>query len=369
MSRRGENIYKRKDNRWEGRYIKEYGADGKARLGYVYGKSYKEVRNKLQHIKVAPPKGLEETGKKLSEYCDEWLTLSRNRVKESTYVKYQKVVEKHIKPGLGDYMPDRINALVIEEFSNTLLVGKNLSTKTVRDILTVLRTVLNYVYKQDNETERQIDIIYPKDDRKEMRILSLEEQEHFTNYLVKNMDEVKFGILLALFSGLRIGELCALKWKDIDLEHKTISVNNTMQRIANISDKTTGKTKILVSSAKSEHSKRVIPLTERCEALCQEMTHTNPEAYVLTGKEKRFMEPRTLQYRLQKYTRDCNLDGVHFHTLRHTFATRCVEVDFELKSLSKILGHANSKITLDRYVHSSLELKRANMDKLKKLGF
>lgn len=369
MSRRGENIYKRKDNRWEGRYIREYGADGKARLGYVYGKTYKEVREKLQNVKTAEPKICSASGKLFSIYCDEWLLLSRNRVKESTYVKYRKVIDKHLKPGMGQYLPEKINALVIEEFSNALLVEKNLSPKTVCDILTVLHTILKYIYKQDNVAERKIEIIYPKDEKKDMRILSLEEQDRFTKYLIDDMDEVKFGILLALFSGMRIGELCALKWKDINLVYKTITVNSTMQRIANTGESTAKKTKILVSSAKSEHSKRVIPLTEWSEALCRQMVLQNSEAYVLTGSEKRFMEPRTLQYRLKKYTSACNLEGVHFHTLRHTFATRCVEVDFELKSLSKILGHASSKITLDRYVHSSLELKRANMEKLKKIGF
>lgn len=369
MSRRGENIYKRKDNRWEGRYIRSYNADGKARLGYVYGKTYKEVREKLQTVKTTEPKLCGTSGKVFSDYCDEWLLLSRNRVKESTYVKYRKVIDKHLKPRMGQYMPDKINVLVIEEFSNELLNEKKLSPKTVRDILTVLHTILKYTCKQDGVTERHIEIIYPKDEKKDMRVLNLEEQQRLIQYLIEDMDEVKFGILLALFSGMRIGELCALKWKDIDLVYKTITISSTMQRVANTDVNEKKKTKILVGSAKSEHSKRIVPLTEWSENLCRQMNPGNPEAYILTGTDKHFMEPRTLQYRFKKYTSDCKLEGVHFHTLRHTFATRCVEVDFELKSLSKILGHASSKITLDRYVHSSLEVKRANMEKLKKIGF
>lgn len=104
-----------------------------------------------------------------------------------------------------------------------------------------------------------------------------------------------------------------------------------------------------------------------CEELCDRMRHENGAAYILTGSE-RCMEPRTLQYRMKKYARDCGLDGVHFHTLRHTFATRAVEAGFEIKSLSEILGHSTTTITLDRYVHSSLELKRENMRKLSEIG-
>lgn len=94
-----------------------------------------------------------------------------------------------------------------------------------------------------------------------------------------------------------------------------------------------------------------------------------PEAYLLTGDLDRFVEPRTLQYRLAKYTKECNLDGVYYHVLRHTFATRCVEVDFEIKSLSEVLGHSSPRITLERYVHSSMELKKENMKKLFAIGY
>lgn len=140
-----------------------------------------------------------------------------------------------------------------------------------------------------------------------------------------------------------------------------------MQRLKNIEDDAQTKTKIVVSSPKSDNSRRIIPMTKQAAELCAQMQPDSQASYVLTGNVH-YMEPRALQYRLEKYTQECGLDGVHFHTLRHTFATRCVEVGFELKSLSEILGHSSTTLTLDRYVHASIELKRDNMSKLATIG-
>lgn len=127
------------------------------------------------------------------------------------------------------------------------------------------------------------------------------------------------------------------------------------------------KTKIVIGSPKSDTSIRTIPISDYAAELCREMNPKSPAAFILTGTSD-YMEPRTLQYRMERYTETCGLEGVHFHTLRHTFATRCVEVGFEIKSLSEILGHSNTTITLDRYVHSSMDLKRDNMNKLSAVG-
>ena len=198
-----------------------------------------------------------------------------------------------------------------------------------------------------------------------MRVLSREEQRCLTEYLMTDMDDCKFGILLSMFSGIRIGELCALRWENISLKDNTVKITSTMQRIRELDGD--GKTKILIGSPKSDTSQRIIPLTEQAASLCDRMKSQDKDTYILTGSDK-YMEPRTLQYRFERYTRECGLEGVHFHTLRHTFATRCVEVGFEIKSLSEILGHANTSITLDRYVHSSIDLKRDNMNKLNAVG-
>ena len=196
-----------------------------------------------------------------------------------------------------------------------------------------------------------------------MRVLSREEQARFVSYLLEDMDTCKFGVLLALFTGVRIGELCALQWGKFSLKEQTIRIDATLQRLRDTSAVGSARTRIVISTPKSDTSVRTIPVTDYTAELCGKMDPHSSAAYVLTGTDS-FMEPRTLQYRMEKYTRECGLEGVHFHTLRHTFATRAVEVGFEINSLSEVLGHAATTITLDRYVHSSLILKRDNMNKL-----
>ncbi len=365
MSRRGENIYKRRDKRWEGRFIKGYDLKGKALYSYVYAKSYREVKEKLLEVKLNKKNYNEK--KNMGTFCDNWLVISRNRVKESTYVKYRTVVLKHIKPYFDALPVEKTSTLLIEEFSNGLL-NNGLSPKTVKDILTVLRAILKYCKKETGDSLNGVEVVYPKEKKKEMRVLSPDEQRRLTEYLLSDIDSVKFGILLALITGMRIGEVCALRWGDVSLDERVIRIKSTMQRLQATEENAETKTRVIVDDAKSEASKRTIPLTDYAVNLCCQMMGEE-DAYVLTGEVYRYIEPRALQYRFKKYVEACGLEGVHFHSLRHTFATRCVEVGFEIKSLSEILGHSSSKVTLDRYVHSSLELKRSNMEKLSAVGF
>lgn len=368
---KGENIFKRKDGRWEARYIKGYDSSGKIRYGYCYGKSYKEAKEKVQNAKkdfdvnkLTRPHNVKRD---FAFYCDEWIRINRSRIKESTFAKYTATIEKHIKPRLGAKSPQSLSSAIISDFGNDLLEEDGLSAKTVRDILIVLHSILKYTAAQYQGTFPAIEVMYPKGSKKEMRVLSFEEQNSLMAYLLEDMDPCKFGILLALLTGLRIGEICALKWDDISLGDRTIRICSTMQRIRNIEEDRETKTKVVIGAPKTDTSFRTIPLTNYAVELCSRMEDRDPELYVLTGR-KRYMEPRTLQYRLKKYTQDCGLEDVHFHTLRHTFATRCVEVGFEIKSLSEILGHSTTTVTLERYVHSSIELKRNNMEKLSSLG-
>ena len=367
MSRKGENIYKRKDGRWEARYIKEHRINGRIHYGYCYGKTYHEVRDKVNQARYAlmndqllPVRGKRN---RFADYCNEWLYLKRSSVKPSTFVKYTTILEKYIKPDLGQYFSEAISEILVEQFSYRLIHERGLSPKTVRDILSVLHSILNYTTKQ-NPLAKSVDIVYPRQDRKEMRVLTCEEQKRFTEYLLRDMDPCKFGVLLALLTGLRIGEVCALKWEDISLENKVIFVRHTMQRLKNLNPASEERTRIITGVPKSGRSVRMIPMNQDIEKLCNKWRADDLEAYVLTGKAGYFLEPRTLQYRMRQYTKDCDLKNVHFHTLRHSFATRCVEAGFEIRSLSEILGHSSTRITLECYVHSSMNLKRKNMEKL-----
>lgn len=364
---KGENIFKRKDGRWEARYIKGHELSGKIKYGFCYGKTYKEAKEKVTKAKATVLAGnvaaLTNSRKRLSFFCDEWLASCKTKVKESTYVKYEAILRKHIKSKLGDCFSRAFSDALVEMFTEELLFGDELSPKTVKDILVVLRSILKFADKRYPGMVPRVDITYPKDTAKEMRVMSKEEQARLVSYLLNDMDPCKFGVLLALLTGLRIGEVCALRWESISLKDQTISISETMQRIKDLSTESGSKTKLLVGAPKSEKSKRLIPMSNEVVELCQKIDPHRPTAFILTSTSE-YMEPRTLQYRMKKITEECGLDGVHFHTLRHTFATRCVEAGFEIKSLSEVLGHANTTITLNRYVHASLELKRDNMNKL-----
>ncbi len=372
MPRRGENIFKRKDGRWEARYIKKYDVSGKAIYGYCYGKTYTEAKEKVTALKVQmilnhAPVAV-KSKRKVSYYCDKWLDQHKTAIKPSTQSKYAMILDRYIKPRMGNCHPSALSTQIIENFKEELLKDYGLSAKTVRDILMVLKLVLTFIRKDMPGAIPEIEIIYPKVPKQEMRVLTTEEQKILVDYLNEEMDLCKFGIYLALTTGLRIGELCALHWSDISLSYRTVTVSATLQRVKNFNDANGRKTILSFGSPKSDSSSRTIPLTDRIIRLCAQFMPDDIDTFVLTGTTD-FMEPRTLQYRFQHYMKICALEGVHFHTLRHTFATRCVEVGFETKSLSEVLGHASTTITLNRYVHSSMDLKRENMNKLSAAGF
>lgn len=368
---KGENIFRRKDGRWEARYAKGYGLSGKIRYGFCYGKTYKEAKEKATLAKAAllSGKAIPTAGAKrrFSFFCDEWLETNRINLRESTYIKYAAMLGKHIKPKLGDCFPPAISSPLIGEFTDALLFEEGLAPKTVRDILVLLRSILAYTAKRFPGVFPQPDIRFPRECKKETRVLTQDEQKKFIRYLLTDTDECKFGVLLALLTGMRIGELCALRWENISLKEKTIKISATMQRLKDMGEGGEAKTRVVIGDPKSGSSQRTIPMSGDAAKLCKRMRPGKPSAFVLTGTAD-YMEPRLLQYRMERYTRDCGLEGVHFHTLRHTFATRCVEAGFEIKSLSEILGHANTAITLNLYIHSSMELKRSNMNKLAMAG-
>ncbi len=371
MSRKGNNIYKRKDGRWEGRYKKGIAGGGKAVYGSCYGKTYREVKDKLEICKLQvmqnEKRGARSVFKPFAFYCDEWLDVNKNTVKESTVVKYKAALENHIKPFFGEYTPQIITTELTADFVDCLISSKKLSAKTAKDTAVILKSILKYVSKNNSGIE-MIDVVMPKYKAKEIRVLTQEEQRKFFDFLISDMDIYKFGVLFALMTGLRIGEVCALRVSDISLTDKLVTVRETMQRIKNLSGEGS-KTKIVFSSPKSGTSARIVPLTNTAYELCKEkVSNVSPNAFLLTGCESKYVEPRVLQFQIKKYSEQCGIEDLHFHVLRHTFATRCVEVGFEIKSLSEVLGHSSPKITLERYVHSSVEFKKKNMAKLEAVG-
>lgn len=372
MSRRGENIYKRKDGRWEGRYIKSYTADNKAKYGYVYGKTYSEVKEKLICAKAIPSRNISDHKTKtisLSEILTLWLLSVQRNVKEATYARYHHLVEAHIRPELGAYTVDRITPTIIENYINELLAhgrldGKGgLSSKTATEILTIIKTAIDHAQYLGYGVSLPLSKINIKKKENHIRVLSASEQQQLERVLLTNVDTVKFGILLSLYTGIRLGELCALRWECVDLNLGVIKVQQTMQRIQNMDPAKEKRIKIVFTDPKTQTSSRTIPLPTAMLLLANSF-QSSPNSFVLTGSSERYIEPRTMQNHFKRIIQESGIPDVNYHALRHTFATRCVEVGFEIKTLSEILGHATVNITLNRYVHSSFELKRQNMNKL-----
>ena len=370
MPRKGENIYKRKDGRWEGRYICYYDAQNKAKYVSVYGKTYSEVKQKLIDER-GTPKQLRQSSKRTitySELLDSWLHSTQLNTKESTYARYTHLIDTHIKPKLGRYKLSGITTEIVESFiEQQLTEGRldntgGLAPKTVADILTIVKSTMEYARYKELPVLCNLSKLTVKKKEKEMRVLSQEEQKSLLDVLVDNMDLYKFGVFLSLYTGIRVGELCALQWEDFDIAHSTLRIRKTMQRIQDTENNAFSKTKIVITEPKSQCSIRMIPLPTFVIDKARQFT-SNPKAYILTGNDH-YIEPRTMQNRFKAYVRECGILDANFHALRHTFATRCIEVGFEIKSLSEVLGHANVNITLNRYVHSSFELKTSNMNKL-----
>ena len=374
MSKHGENIWKRKDGRWEARYIKGRTPDGRALYRSVYARTYagvKAARDAAVRQLADRPAAAAPSGKSLEAVTREYLEEHRLEIKASTYARYVEISEKHLIPDLGPmelsaFTRDDGGRYVRELLKNGKGEGAGLAPKTVKDIISVLKLVLKYAEEEKKYiVNAPVDFFVPKQGRSPVLILTPGQRESLETLVCTTADPYKFGVYLCLYTGLRIGELCALQWSDVDCANSTISVNKTVLRVKNI-DSGASKTRVLISSPKTPSSERIIPLPrELSEKLHQLKSETSlsESAYVLTGTEK-LIEPRNYYERYKGYLRSCGLSGFNFHALRHTFATRCIEAGVDPKVLSEILGHASVQITLDRYVHPSLEAKRTSIGRL-----
>lgn len=373
MARTGKNIYKRKDGRWEARFIFSYDETGKARYKYLYARTYKDVKNKL--VKAQTTSSVlsitnTESKEQYSYWLNEWLKNKGISVKESTYIRYKNSIEKHIKPELGKYPISKISSSLIEQFTinkldNGRIDGKGgLSPKSMSDILVIIKESFRYAQSCGAEIVCSFERVNLKKTSKEIRVLSLAEEKRLLTVLLTDVDRFKIGVFICLYTGIRIGELCALQSKCISPVEKTVKIERTMQRLQNNDPNAIEKTHIIITEPKSFAAIRTIPLPDFVIKLVEPFLHT-PNSYVLSGSCDSFVEPRTMQNRFKSYLKEAEIGNTNFHALRHTFATRCVEAEFDIKILSEILGHSSVKITLDKYVHPTMALKRNNMEKLK----
>lgn len=357
MEKTGITITKRKDGRYVGKFIAEYADNGKAQYHYVYGKTYEEAENKVLIGREIATRFLSCRYITVSKVYREWLNAVVNRVKESTLANYKNKFEKHILPEFGDIPCADLTAGRINAFINKKLAD-GLSASYVRDIFTVFKTMLKYAQDEYSFRLSLKNVVLPKVERKQVEKISDAEQKKLVPYLKANMSLTAFGILLSLFMGLRIGELCGLKWEDVDFQHKVLRIRRTVQRITSANGNR--KTKIVISAPKSATSFREIAIPDMLMKYF-EMFRDEADHFILSGADKP-VEPRTMQYRYKKILQSAEVENHNYHKLRHTFATNSAEKGFNVKALSAVLGHSSVTLTLNRYIHPDRTYERRLMN-------
>lgn len=354
-----ETITKRKDGRFMGRFIIDHEPNGKPVYQYVYGKSYDEAEQKLRIAREIESNYLSGRCITIKKVYGEWLNAIVNRVKESTYANYTMKFEKHILPYFGEMLCTSINSAAINAFIKKK-VDSGLSAGYVRDLFTVFKALLAYAQEEYSFKLSLKNVSLPKAEKKKPHKMDDEQQKKLVGFIKSHIDLTGLGVLLSLFMGLRIGELCGLKWGDIDITHKILCVNRTVQRICKKNG--SRKTMLVITEPKSTNSKRSIAIPDFLIPYLMKF-RGNADDFILSGSEK-VVEPRTMQYRYKKLLEAAAVECSNYHQLRHTFATNCVENGYDAKTLSIVLGHSTIALTLDRYVHPNRQYERRMMNSL-----
>lgn len=292
----------------------------------------------------------------LKEIYERWLSEKKHFVKKSSLSAYSLLSENHILPSFGK------SKSISEDMVQTFILDKiegGLSQKTVKDILIVLKMILKWGAKKDLIIYKPWDVQYPSDyGKKDIEILTSADHKKAMAYVKDHLTFKNLGVLITLSTGMRIGEVCALKWEDIDLDDQVIKIRRTIQRIYVI-DGGQRRTELIIDAPKTKNSIREIPLTKDLLSIIKPLSKiVNSEYYVLTNDEKP-TEPRTYRSYYKIFMEKIGLPVIKFHGLRHSFATRCIEMKADVKTVSVLLGHSNISTTLNLYVHPNAEQKKA----------
>ncbi len=366
MPRKGINIYKRKDGRWEGRILKKNILPKEAKYKYVYGKTYKETKQKMDQTKQEMEKYHTDCNTTMEKAVCLWLTEKRDDWKPSTFSAYHNLTGKYIIPMIGESRVTVIDNEFLKKFVIQIRAGneETLSNAYLHNICAVVIMVLRHMKTKHHFLLEIPDNPISLHRRREMFLPGEQDLRKLEQYLISHMNNggTELGILTSLYTGIRIGELCALKWEDIDLNEKVIKIRQNVQRL-----KTTDRkenTAVIFQTPKTTTSTRIIPIPPVLLPYYEAYKGVKGE-FLVKGKKKEFAEPRTMEYRLAHILRECSIEPFHFHMLRHSFATRCMTMGFDIKSLSEILGHSNIQTTLNLYVHSTMTRKKQLMNLLK----
>lgn len=305
------------------------------------------------------------------DWIYEWLIEKKDYIKESTYANYSNNIFNHIIPKLGNYHLNQINHKIIQDF--LLELSKNgrkdntggLSEKTIKDITIIVKGSIKKAINENKIKYIELSFNYPKDNKdKSIYILTRHEQNKITNYVLNNCTSKNIGLLISLYSGIRIGELCALQWKDVDFKNNKLTISKTIQRIY-IKDKDNNISKIIVSTPKTKNANREIPINKDFLEILKKLK-SEKDNYVLSNTSK-YVEPRTYRKHFNKVLRKLKIKQFNFHSLRHTFATNCISLGCDYKTVSELLGHANVNITLNLYVHPRYSQKKKCIDLISKI--
>lgn len=305
------------------------------------------------------------------EWLVDWLmNYIKPSTKEKTYSRYADVVYQHLIPKLGDYELQELTPLIVQRYITELLqngnlkTGQGLSANSVNSIITVIQGSMATAHLLELTDRYEMDKLKrPKAKEKPIECFTPTEQKQIEQAVMSDKREKMKGIILCLYTGLRIGELLALEWSDIDFGKAELTVSKTCHD---------GKNKDgvfcrITDTPKTSHSRRVIPLPKQILPFLREMKKHSTSQFVVSGEKDAILSVRSYQRSFELIQKKLGIPRRGFHALRHTFATRAIECGMDIKSLSEILGHKNPMITLNRYVHSLMDHKRAMMDKLGKI--
>ncbi len=363
-------ITKRKDGRWQGTITIGKNDDGSQRRQYIYGKTRSEVAEKINKLINNINSGT-YIDKKKNPTVEEWLTFwletyKANNIKKTTYDQYFAMMRGHLIPAFGNLRLVELTESQIQAFYNKLF-AEGLASRTIHIIHTVLRAALKKAVKIRLLMFNVCDAVeLPKQTKKERRVLSEDEQKRLLKVLKE--DEQGIMYIFALFTGLRRGEVLALRWSDIDLEEGIISVTKTLNRVNTYAD-SGDRTKLIVSEPKTETSRRIIPIVDSLLPLLKKQKKLNKNNnefdLVFPSEAGGYIDPGNYNRKFYKLVKKAGLSKANPHSLRHSFATRALEAGVDLKTTQELLGHSSITITSDLYTHALMKHKKKEVDKLK----
>ena len=299
--------------------------------------------------------------KTINQITEEWKEEKKKYVKKSTYAAYQLLIQNHIKPYFGDLY--EVSEEKVQQFVFDKL-DAGLSEKTIRDIIIVLKMILKFGIKNEYLEYVQIDVKFPsKQEKKNLDVLSKADQKKFMEHLRNNFTFKNLGIFICLSTGMRIGEICGLRWCDVDTAEGVIKVRHTLQRIYIIEGETR-HTELLLDTPKTANSVRDIPMSSELLKMLKSLNKVVNENYYVISNDIKPIEPRTYRNYYKKLCKQLDIPELKFHGLRHSFATRCIESKADYKTVSVLLGHSNISTTLNLYVHPNKEQKKKTIDKM-----